>query len=146
MALQRRPTFPSVCWYQEKSWRIRSCAEPSEGSGGFRTEEDEDAFVIHVSGDIDLVNVSQLEDALKSGLKNGRGIIVDLLEVRYIDSAGFKLLFAYQIHAVEHGQRMVVTAPTANIRRVFEIVRFTEMIPIVASVYDAMELLRTKRS
>jgi len=34
----------------------------------------------------------------------------------------------------------------ANVRRVFEIVRFTEMIPIVASVHDAMELLRTKRS
>ena len=121
-------------------------AEPSEGSGGFRPEEDEDGFVIRVSGDIDLANVSHLEDVLKSGLKSGRGIIVDLHEVRYIDSAGFKLLFAYQIHAVEHGQRMVATEPTANIRRVFEIVRFTEMIPIVASVHDAMELLRTKRS
>ena len=92
------------------------------------------------------MNVSQLEDALKSGLKNGRGIIVDLHKVRYVESAGLKLLFAYQIDAVEHGQYMVATEPAANIRRVFEIVRFTEMIPIVASVYDAMELLRTKRS
>jgi len=121
-------------------------AEPSEGSDGFRTEEDEDAFVIYVSGEIDLANVSHLEDALKSGLKSGRGIIVDLHEVRYIDSAGLQLLFAYQIHAVEHGQRIVVTEPPANIRRVFEIVRFTDMIAIVASVHDAMELLRTKRS
>jgi anti-sigma B factor antagonist len=113
---------------------------------GFRTEEDEDAFVIHVSGEIDLANVSHLEDALKSGLTSGRGIVVDLHEVRYIDSAGLKLLFVYQIHAVEHGQRIVAIEPTANIRRVFELVRFTEMIPIVACIHDAVELLRTKRT
>ena len=121
-------------------------AEPSEGSHGFRTEEDENSFVIHVSGEIDLTNACYLEDALKTGLKSGRGIVVDLHEVRYIDSTGLKLLFAYQTQALERGRHIVATEPTPNIRKVFEIVRFSEMIPLVVSVQDAVELLRVQRS
>jgi anti-anti-sigma factor len=120
-------------------------AEPNEESHGFRTEEDEDAFVIHVSGEIDLANAFRLEDALKRGLKSGRGIVVDLREARYIDSAGLKLLFAYQNHALEHGHHIVATEATPNIRKIFEIVQFTAVIPMVASIREAVELLRAKR-
>ena len=67
------------------------------------------------------------------------------LEACYIDSTGLKLLFAYQIHARERGQHVIATEVTPHIRKVFEIVRFTEMIPIAASIRDAVELLRAKQ-
>lgn len=50
--------------------------------------------VIAVSGDIDLANVKEFEDAMTNARNGSRELTVDLTEVSYCDSAAVRALFS----------------------------------------------------
>lgn len=50
--------------------------------------------VVVVSGDIDLANVGEFEDAMTQARNGSRELTVDLTEVSYCDSAAVRALFS----------------------------------------------------
>jgi anti-anti-sigma factor len=60
----------------------------------FDLDESEDVAVAQVAGEIDSSNAGQLSEQILGAVSNqSRGLIVDLTETSYLDSAGIKLLF-----------------------------------------------------
>jgi anti-sigma B factor antagonist len=96
------------------------------------------ATVVEVTGDIDNFTAPQLRDELISAHEAGaRVIVVDLTPTDFLDSSALGALVGVQktLQADDAVLRVVCTKP--HLRRVFEITRMTEVVPVFDSVEDA---------
>lgn len=77
---------------------------------------------VAVSGELDVMSVAALRQTLL-GMVDGRSepLIVDLSDVDFIDAAGVGALVSVANAAVACGGRMVVTRPSAAVRRIMAI-------------------------
>lgn len=66
----------------------------SEGQFRLRAANGEHPPLVTATGDIDLANVNQFEDAMTAAAANSGAITVDLSQVSYCDSATVRALFA----------------------------------------------------
>jgi anti-anti-sigma factor len=72
-----------------------------------------------VHGDIDLSNAEQLEQEISTlGAGDTTGIVVDLAEVTFLDSAGINALVKSRRWADGHGRSMWVTGARGLVREV----------------------------
>jgi len=79
-----------------------------------------DGDVVHASlqGEIDLSNASELRTELSTATANDAlGLIVDLSEVRYLDSAGLHLLHHLREDVQARGQQLVLVIPPDSVVR-----------------------------
>jgi anti-anti-sigma factor len=53
-------------------------------------EHDGDTTVLHVAGEVDLVNAHELADALAAAAAPGGALLVDLTQVPFMDSTGLR--------------------------------------------------------
>jgi anti-sigma B factor antagonist len=98
--------------------------------------------VLALSGELDLSNVGELRRRIDHAFAHGNGyVIVDLTEVRHMDSTGLaELISAHQRAAdLRGGLALVVTSP--SIRRTFEIRGVARLFKIAESVDEAREAL-----
>lgn len=95
--------------------------------------------VVEVSGDIDNFTAPQLREELLAVHQTGaRIIVVDLAATDFLDSSALGALVGVQ-KSVEPGGAVVrVVCTKSNLRRVFEITRMTEVVPIFDSVDEAV--------
>lgn len=107
-----------------------------------RTEDTEEAFFVHLSGDLDLTNLSDLEDVLRVSLASGRDLVVNFRDLHSIDSAGLGTLLVYRERAETLGRRIVVAEPSAFIQRVIELMGFSQVVPSFGSIEEALASLR----
>jgi anti-anti-sigma factor len=100
----------------------------------------ENHVVAHISGEIDLANASELELELADSVPNDAlGLVVDISEVGYLDSAGVRLVFGLAESLRRRGQRLALALPpTAPIRRVLELSGIEQAIPIAPTVEIAI--------
>jgi anti-sigma B factor antagonist len=96
-------------------------------------------YVVAVSGEMDIATSPEL----MSRLSTVRGpvpyyLLIDLSELTFMDSTGIKALVTSAKDAESRGGRLIVVAPTANIRRVFDIVHLSEVLSIVDSLDAAI--------
>lgn len=85
----------------------------SQGAGGGR--------VIHVSGEVDVSNASELRDAIDGLLgEKATPVDVDLAEVPYIDSTGIGVLVGAVHRASDAGLALSVSNPQRNVARVLD--------------------------
>lgn len=84
------------------------------------THREAGAITIGVNGDLDMSNVGQLEKEIATAIGEGTGIIVDLTEVPFIDSAGISALLKGRRTADEQGQRYRVTGAAGVVRQVLD--------------------------
>lgn len=90
----------------------------------FRATPTEDGKVT-LSGELDVLTVTLLNDALASG--NGAGhVTLDITDLTFIDSTGLHAIVAYARSREPDGTVTLTGAPQ-HIRRVFEITRLTEL-------------------
>jgi anti-anti-sigma factor len=90
-----------------------------------------DVVVVHVEGEVDLSTAPWLEDTVACAFQKGDGVIVDLARVSYLDGSGLAVL---QRAAESHAAHLAVAWPSPRVRRLFDIVHLTEMIPLVGSL------------
>jgi anti-sigma B factor antagonist len=103
-----------------------------------RTDVVGDSLVIAVSGEVDVVSAKELGTAMERVFEQ-RAVIVDLREVTFLDSSGLGTIVRGQRILGERGISLQIVAPPAGIvRRVFEITRLIESIPIVDSLDQAL--------
>ncbi|HEY3297236.1 MAG TPA: STAS domain-containing protein [Armatimonadota bacterium] len=105
--------------------------------------------IVRVHGEIDLYTVPEFEDALKSGMQSPfPGLIVDLTDISYVDSAGLgALLAAYKNLSKRDGRLFIVANPhSPGVRKILEITRLDTILNVVGTLKDAIDGLRSSKA
>jgi len=99
-----------------------------------------DVRVVHVEGDVDLARAPALREELRRSVGNdSRGLVVDLGEVRYLDSAGVNVLFEVSEDLAARGLRLAVVVPDGSLLdRVIELVDLRSAATVARTVEDAL--------
>jgi anti-anti-sigma factor len=105
----------------------------------------EGVFVIRLGAEIDMTNAAALRLAVGERVPNDAiGLVVDLSETTYFDSAGVHMLFDLADQLAVRHQGMAVALPARSpIRRVLQVVRLEERMPMTDSVRAAVAAVRT---
>ena len=102
------------------------------------TEAEEAGRIVAVlEGRLDTATAPLTEARLIEILKLGRGVIADLSQVRYVSSAGLRVLLKAAKHAKTSGVHFSVAGLQAPVREVFEISGFDKIIPAFGSRAEA---------
>ena len=85
--------------------------------------------LITVKGRVDSVEAAGLGKALDSALRRGKyKVVVDLSQVEYMSSAGFRALLAAQRNSKRYNRgEVVLAAVPERIREALELAGFTEL-------------------
>lgn len=104
----------------------------------------DDACIASIEGEVDSSNVPMLEAQILEAVPNDAlGLVVDLTAVRYLDSAGIRLLFGLHERLSRRRQRCQLAVPDdAMIRRVLSVVHVEAVIPMAATVDTALAQIR----
>jgi anti-anti-sigma factor len=105
----------------------------------------DDVVVARLSGEVDLSNATEVGDELSTGVPNtALGLVLDLTATTYLDSSGVHLIFdlAERLRTRQQQLRIVVPAG-APVRRVLRIVELGDTVPVLASVEEAVEAIRS---
>jgi anti-anti-sigma factor len=94
-----------------------------------------------VSGELDMSNARTVEHELMDATRSVDSLVVDLGQVRYLDSTGLALLDRLAKHYGDDRIRFVVPED-ALYRRLLEIVNFTKTLPLALSVEEALSRVR----
>lgn len=98
-----------------------------------------EATVVTVTGEIDVATAPTLRERLQACIDKGdRGVVVDLLEVPFLDSTALGVLVgaAKRLREQSGWLRIVLTEP--RVAKVFEITGLTETLPIYPTVDQAV--------
>ena len=94
--------------------------------------------VLHLSGELDLGNAAQLEQRLAESVSTARAVIVDINDLQYMDSSGFRTLH----RAAEDGTILMVVDPKARLARAVRLSGLDTLIDI----YDDLDAARIAAS
>ena len=103
----------------------------------------EDITVLEAYGRLDSTTAKEFGDRLTALVQAGRNaIVVDLKNIAYISSAGFRaLLIANRATAAKHG-KFALCGVIGEVKRLFEIGSLTEMFLICQTQADGIAKLR----
>ena len=105
----------------------------------------EDAVVVaRLEGDIDLANTPSVSATVLESIPNDSlGLVVDLTDVRYIDSVGIRMLFTFvrSLHASRQGMAIAVPQDSP-VRKLLKITHLDEATVFRASLEEAIATLR----
>ena len=106
-------------------------------------EREGDVIVATLVGEIDPSNARNLGTELNDAVPNdAMAVVLDLADVRYLDSSGVQLLFELAERLASRQQRLAVAVPPdAPARRVLEIVALDVTAPVADSREQAIERL-----
>lgn len=98
--------------------------------------------LFHLQGEVDLHYVPALRSMFSA--KSDRhcpALVVDFSEVTYIDSNGIAVLLEYLRDAKEYEGVFCITGLTEQVRHIFDVVRLDQVMPIFATVPEAVAAL-----
>lgn len=107
-----------------------------------QVDESSAAHVVHPHGEIDISTAPILHDALSEAVSQGRHVIVDLSDVRFIDSTGFREFLIHRRMCRENHRLMVLVNPQVMVQRVIDMLNFFQMIPVYPSMDAAQSSLK----
>lgn len=89
--------------------------------------------VVRVEGDLDMASSAELEDAIAPVI-SAQHIVIDLNSCTFLDSTGMRVI----TDTLRKAPRVSVVATDPGVLRVLEITAVDTMIPVHASVQDAL--------
>ena len=93
-----------------------------------------DVTVVEVMGRIDSTTAPVLGEKLTGALATPqRRVVLDLRQLEYISSAGFRVLLLAAKRAEEAGSRFVLCSVSGKVRQLFDLGGFLDLFPISAS-------------
>lgn len=106
--------------------------------------------IARLRGEIDLSNAdeisAELEAAADARGADGAGLILELSDVDYLDSAGVRMLFRVARAVSDAGGTVRVVVPRdGQIRRVLELAELTLVVPVEETEDDALARLVAPR-
>jgi anti-sigma B factor antagonist len=98
--------------------------------------------VVSVGGEIDASTEQEFRDTLASVLSEGTvRVVVDLNAVQFMASAGIGILLGVRRVLSDGGGELVLSAARGDVAEVLDITGVTGVIPVTASVADAVARL-----
>jgi len=105
------------------------------------TEREAGTAILHLSGEIDLHSSPALRDVFLSLLAEPpRRIILDLTQVRYIDSSGVGTIVELKRRASRSESRLVLVGLQVRVRSIFEIAKLDRFFTITQTLDEARKL------
>lgn len=100
-----------------------------------------DVVVAHVEGEIDMSNGDELRAAVGSRVPaDTLGLVLDLREVGYLDSAGVHLVFGLHERLGDRGQQLgLVVEPGSSVADVMRISEVVQTVPAFETVGAALQ-------
>jgi anti-sigma B factor antagonist len=96
-------------------------AEEDEGTEGQR--------IVRLRGELDVATAPEFERALLRPRPPRQRVVLDLAELRFMDSTGLRILLKARRAAAEDGWRLVLRSVPPNIRRLLELAGVQDAIP-----------------
>jgi anti-sigma B factor antagonist len=89
--------------------------------------EDAEGVVLALEGELDVTTAPELEECLSEMIAESHArILLDLHELRFVDSAGVSVLIRAKNQAAAEGRQLVLRRPTAQVHAVFAVVGLVE--------------------
>ncbi len=110
----------------------------------FQTTIDGTTHILVVSGRLDPGGGKDLKDTMAT-LADGEeksDLLIDLENLEYMASAGFRELFLAGRKLARKGGRLVVCSLRGDVKRVFELARFDTAYPIFETRQEALDHLK----
>jgi anti-anti-sigma factor len=103
---------------------------------------DDDVRVVALRGELDFDEAPTFARVLDELRTDGaRKVVVDLSELTFIDSSGISVLVTAARAASAERGTLVIASPSAHVRRVFDIVKLSELMAIEDGLDGALERL-----
>jgi anti-sigma B factor antagonist len=103
----------------------------------------DDVTVVEAYGRLDSTTAKEFGDRLVSLVQSGRGaIVVDLKNIDYISSAGFRALLITKKASAEKQAKLALCGVSGEVKRLFEIGAFTDEFLIYPTQADGIGKLR----
>ena len=105
-------------------------------------ESDDDAYVVELSGEIDVYTSPKVKDAISELIDQGHyNLIINLEKVRYIDSTGLGVLIGGLKRVREHGGSVSLVCTNPQIKKIFNITGLVKIFGIFETENDAKKAL-----
>lgn len=101
-----------------------------------RTDVEDGASIVHVTGELDLATVAAFDTELESSPADR--VVIVLAECTFIDSSALRSLVRAHRSAGENGGALALVAPTQPARRVLEVATLDRVIPVFDTVPEAV--------
>ncbi len=99
-----------------------------------------DCTVVAVAGELDILTAPKFSATIDELVRKRAGdVLVDLSEVRFVDSAGLQVLLSARRRMTRQGRGLAMICPDGPARRVMELARLTDALGVLGSFaeYDA---------
>lgn len=107
-----------------------------------RTEHVGPVLVAHLTGEIDLSNVTTLRTRLYGAIDDVDALVIDLTDTGYVDSTGVRLLFEMAERFNRAGQPVRAVVPEeALVRRVLTLTKLDRVVELHETVDSALASL-----
>lgn len=102
-----------------------------------QVERSNGSLLVRLSGEIDLSNSHQLHQQLESVVDGWPRVVIDLAEIKYLDSQGLRLI-KQLCNKVDHDgtELQLVAPPDGFARQVLEMARMSDYIEIRDALED----------
>jgi anti-anti-sigma factor len=109
---------------------------------------DEAVPIARIEGEIDISNADDVRSALEDLVGNAAlGLVVDLSDVRYLDSAAVHLILRTASRLEKRRQALHAVAPTDDaVRHVLVLTAVEQLVPLHPTEAAAVAALRSPRS
>lgn len=99
-----------------------------------REERVGEVTVVEVKGRIDSITAPALGERLTANLEAPKvSVLLDLGELKYISSAGFRVLLLAAKRAEQNGGRFVLCSVSGKVRQLFDLGGFLDLFSITAT-------------
>jgi anti-sigma B factor antagonist len=106
------------------------------------SEKIDAGYLLRLKGDVDMNTSSDVRSALAEVFKQGssgmKAILIDLSQVRYMDSSGIATLVEVMQNCMKKGARLRLFELSPPVRDVFELARLASVFEIFATRNDAV--------
>lgn len=108
------------------------------------TEKIDIGFLLRLKGDVDMNTSSEVRNALAEVFKQVGGaagmkaLLIDLSQVRYMDSSGIATLVEGMQNCIKKGARLRLFELSPPVRDVFELARLASVFEIFQTMGDAV--------
>ena len=103
------------------------------------TRQQTGTTIIDVTGDIDMGTSPQLRKLLLDSLKSASRLVVNMGEVRYIDSSGIASLVEVLMKARNGQKRLVLFGLNKTVQEVLQLTRLTTVFEIRETEEEALQ-------
>jgi len=106
-------------------------------------ETRDEVQVAHIVGEVDIANAATLQSEISDTVENTAfGLVVDLTETEYFDSAGIRMLFELRKRLSGRRQSLRVVVPRDSvIITALLVTEVDQIIPIDQTVADSLEAI-----